>query len=118
RLMRMDSTRLAASDGFYDRAIVFFLLHEQPRHDRERTLSEVLRVVRPGGRIVIVDYARPRRWHPLRYLWTPLLARLEPLALDLWRYEIARWLAKGRMAGDLRKDLFFGGLYQKVVITR
>ncbi len=118
RLLRMDSTRLAVSDGFYDRAIVFFLLHEQPRHDRERTLSEVLRVVRPGGEVVIVDYARPRPWHPLRYLWRPLLACLEPFALDLWRHEIASWLRNGHKACDLRKESFFGGLYQKVVITR
>lgn len=118
RLLRMDSTQLAIHDAFYDRAIVFFLLHEQPRHDRERTLSEVLRVVRPGGKIVIVDYALPRRWHPLRYLWRPLLARLEPFALDLWRREIASWLPKGRTACNLRKESFFGSLYQKVVITR
>jgi hypothetical protein len=75
-------------------------------------------VVRPGGKIVIVDYALPRRWHPLRYLWRPLLAGLEPFALDLWRHEIASWLPKGRTVCDLRKELFFGGLYQKVVITR
>jgi len=118
RLLRMDSTQLAASDGSYDRAIVFFLLHEQPRHDRERTLCEVLRVVRPGGKIVIVDYALPRRWHPLRYLWRPLLACLEPFALDLWRREIASWLPKGCTVGELRKESFFGGLYQKVVITQ
>src|SRR6185437_10718659 len=30
RLLRMVSTRLGASDGFYDQALVFFLLHEQP----------------------------------------------------------------------------------------
>src|SRR5215831_1068968 len=118
RLHRMDSTRLGAPDGFYDRAVVFFLLHEQPRHDRERTLSEVLRVVRPGGKIVIVDYALPRHWHPLRYLWRPLLACLEPFALDLWRREIASWLPKGCTVGELRKESFFGGLYQKVVITQ
>jgi hypothetical protein len=75
-------------------------------------------VVRPGGKIVIIDYAEPRRWHPLRYLWRPLLAGLEPFALDLWRHEIARWLPKRRQACDLRRASFFGGLYQKVVITR
>jgi ubiquinone/menaquinone biosynthesis C-methylase UbiE len=118
RLLRMNSTRLDVPDAAYDRALVFFLLHEQPGQDRERTLSEVLRVVRPGGTIVIVDYAMPRWWHPLRYLWRPLLARLEPFALDLWRREIAHWLPAGRAVGALRKQSFFGGLYQKVVATR
>ena len=118
RLLRMDSTHLAAPDGRYDRALVFFLLHEQPSHDRERTLNEVLRVVRPGGTIVIVDYAMPRWWHPLRYLWRPLLAALEPFALDLWRREVADLLGGARAIRHLRKHSYFGGLYQKVVATR
>jgi ubiquinone/menaquinone biosynthesis C-methylase UbiE len=116
RRLRRDSTRLGMPEGQYDRALVFFLLHEQPAHDRRRTLSEVLRVVKPGGAVVIVDYARPRWWHPLRYLWRPLLARLEPFALDLWRQEIAEWLPHGPRR--LRKYSFFGGLYQTVLITR
>ena len=118
RLLRMDSTDLAMPDGRYDQALVFFLLHEQPSRERERTLAEVLRVVRPGGTIVIVDYARPRWWHPLRYLWRPLLARLEPFALDLWRREIAEWLPAACLLRDLRRRSYFGGLYQKVVATR
>jgi SAM-dependent methyltransferase len=80
-------------------------------------MREVLRVVKPGGKIVIVDYARPRWWHPLRYLWRPVLAKLEPFALDLWREEMADWLPP-EAAVRSRKRLFFGGLYQKVVITR
>jgi ubiquinone/menaquinone biosynthesis C-methylase UbiE len=117
RLLRMDSTSLTSPDASYDRALVFFLLHEQPRHVRERTLSELVRVVKPGGKIVVVDYALPRSWHPLRYIWRPLLARLEPFALDLWRDEISKWLPRTDSV-RLRKSTFFGGLYQKVVITR
>jgi ubiquinone/menaquinone biosynthesis C-methylase UbiE len=117
RLLKMDSADLDIPDASYDRALLFFLLHEQPRHYRERTLSEVFRVVKPEGKIVIVDYALPRWWHPLRYLWRPLLAALEPFALDLWRHEIAHWLPAGEPAG-WRKQSFFGGLYQKVVIRR
>ena len=72
-------------------------------------------MVRPGGEIVIVNYALPRWWHPLRYLWRPLLATLEPFALDLWRHEIAHWLPA---VVGWRKQSFFGELYQKVVIRR
>jgi ubiquinone/menaquinone biosynthesis C-methylase UbiE len=117
RLLARDSADLGLPDASYDRALLFFLLHEQPGSYRERTLREVFRVVRPGGKIVIVDYALPRWWHPLRYLWQPLLAALEPFALDLWRHEIAHWLPASARAG-LRKQSFFGGLYQKVVIQR
>jgi ubiquinone/menaquinone biosynthesis C-methylase UbiE len=117
RLLAMDSADLGIPDASYDRALLFFLLHEQPALHRQRTLSEVFRVVRPGGKIVIVDYARPRWWHPLRYLWQPLLAALEPFALDLWRHEIAHWLP-ATMRVVSRKQSFFGGLYQKIVINR
>jgi ubiquinone/menaquinone biosynthesis C-methylase UbiE len=116
-LFAMDSTNLDLPDASYDRAVVFFLLHEQPAHYRVRTLSEVLRVVKPGGKILIMDYAMPCRWHPLRYLWRPLLAKLEPFALDLWRQEIAEWLPAPWQSRRMHKELFFGGLYQKVVVT-
>jgi len=75
----------------------------------------VLRVVKPGGKIIIVDYARPRWWHPLRYLLPIALATLEPFALDLWREEIASWLPG---ASSVHKRPFFGGLYQLVVSRR
>ena len=117
RLLAMDSTNLKLPDASYDRVLLFFLLHEQPSHYRKRTLSEAFRVVRPGGEIVIVDYALPRWWHPLRYLWRPLLAALEPFALDLWRHEISDWLPAAARAGG-RKQSFFGGPYQKIVIER
>jgi ubiquinone/menaquinone biosynthesis C-methylase UbiE len=116
RLLRMDSNNLNLPNASCDRALAFFLLHEQPQEYRERTLSELLRVVKPGGKIIVVDYALPRWWHPLRYIWRPLLARLEPFALDLWREEISNWLPR-TARGRLRRATFFGGLYQKVVIT-
>jgi ubiquinone/menaquinone biosynthesis C-methylase UbiE len=116
-LFAMDSTNLYLPDASYDRAVVFFLLHEQPALYRMRTLSEVLRVVKPGGKILIMDYAMPHWWHPLRYLWRPLLAKLEPFALDLWRQQIADWLPAAGQNRRMHKELFFGGLYQKVVVT-
>jgi hypothetical protein len=81
-------------------------------------MSEVIRVVKPGGKILIVDYAMPRWWNPLRYIWRPVLAKLEPFALDLWRQEIADWLPAAWATQRLHKESFFGGLYQKVVVTR
>ena len=117
RLLNMDAQELKLPDASYDRVLVFFLLHEQPRAWRERTLREALRVVKPGGKVVIVDYARPRWWHPLRYLFPALLAVLEPFALDLWREEVTGWLSDCR-ATVVHKRRFFGGLYQLVVSRR
>ena len=113
----MDAMDLRLPDASYDQVLVFFLLHEQPREWRERTLREVYRVVKPGGKVVIVDYARPFWWHPLRYLFPPFLAALEPFALDLWREEVAGRLSE-LCAIIVHQRRFFGGLYQLVVSRR
>ncbi|MBM3556141.1 MAG: class I SAM-dependent methyltransferase [Alphaproteobacteria bacterium] len=54
-----NSAALNATDASYDRSLCFFLLHEQPEEVRRATLREALRVTRPGGRIVLLDYHRP-----------------------------------------------------------
>ena len=60
RRLLMDSAALDLLDASVDRAVMFLLLHEQPEAWRRATLAEAFRVVRPGGRIVIIDYARPK----------------------------------------------------------
>jgi ubiquinone/menaquinone biosynthesis C-methylase UbiE len=117
RLLRMDSAQLRLPGATYDQALLFFLLHEQPPDVRLRTLQQVLRVVKPGGKIVIVDYASPCWWNPLRYLWRPLLAILEPFALDLWREDVSAWIPECNVKRISRRS-FFGGLYQIMVVTR
>jgi len=118
RLHRQDSGRLNFSAASFDAVVLFFLLHEQPEAARRATLAEALRVVRPGGKVVIVDYHGPRRSNPLRYLMAPVLKWLEPFATDLWRNEIATYLPGEGASFALDKETFFGGLYQKVVLTR
>jgi ubiquinone/menaquinone biosynthesis C-methylase UbiE len=116
-LHHQDSVNLAFADRSYDRVVVFFLLHEQPEQARARTVAEALRVTRRGGRIIFVDYHRPARANPLRYVMRPILGTLEPYALDLWRTEIAAWLPAGAEPAAVDKQVYFGGLYQKVVVT-
>jgi SAM-dependent methyltransferase len=116
--MVMDSADLDLPDGRYDRAVLFLLLHEQPDDWRRRTLAEAWRVVRPGGRIVIVEYARPKWWSPFRYLMPPALALLEPFALDIWRADLRSFLRPSANIQSLRRETVFGGLYQAVVIER
>jgi ubiquinone/menaquinone biosynthesis C-methylase UbiE len=116
-LFQRDSSALGFEDGSYDQSLVFFLLHEQPEAVRRGTLEEVVRVTRPGGKIVIVDYHRPSPWHLLAHAFKPVLRRLEPYALDLWGHEIESWLPRAATAGKLLKTTYFGGLYQILVIT-
>jgi ubiquinone/menaquinone biosynthesis C-methylase UbiE len=113
-----DSGDLAFTDAAYDYVVLFFLLHEMPEAVRARTVAEALRVVKPGGKVIFVDYHRPHWMNPFRYLMMPILTWLEPFAMDLWRREIAEWIPTSVKPAALDKRTFFGGLYQKVVITR
>lgn len=116
-LYQRDSTALGFADASYDQAIIFFLLHEQPPLVRKQTIAEALRVVKPGGTLVIADYHRPAHLHPLRYLLRPVLRTLEPYALDLWDCDIGEWLPNVARLSEIKKQTFYGGLYQKLTIT-
>jgi ubiquinone/menaquinone biosynthesis C-methylase UbiE len=113
-----DSTNLQFADGSRDSVVVFFLLHEQPAEVRRKTVAEALRVTRPGGKLVFVDYHKPKSWSLFRYLMVPILTILEPFAMDVWRTEIADWLPSDIPVSKIEKQTYFGGLYQKVVVTR
>lgn len=117
-LHRQDASSLLFPDASFDSTLLFFLLHEQPEAVRRATLAEALRVTRPGGRVVIVDYHRPGASNPFRYVMKGVLKLLEPFALDLWQHEIAAYLPASAGIAGLDKTTSFGGLYQKVVISR
>ena len=117
-LLQRDSSSLAMADASFDQVLLFFLLHEQPEQVRRATLAEAMRVVRPGGKIVIVDYHRPARLHPMRPLLRAIFRRLEPYAFDLWCHEIEHFLPDALTPASMHKETFFGGLYQKLVLIR
>lgn len=105
-------------DGSRDAVVVFFLLHEQPEEVRRKTVAQALRITKPGGKLIFVDYHKPSAWSPFRYLMLPILTWLEPFAMDLWRHDITRWLPGDVTPAQVDKKTYFGGLYQKVVVTR
>lgn len=116
-LHHQDSTHLRFADASYDCVVLFFLLHEQPEGVRTQTIAQALRVVKPGGKVIFVDYHRPSLLNPFRYVMTAILKTLEPFAMDLWRKDIVAWLPDWARAATVKKQTFFGGLYQKVVVT-
>lgn len=115
-LHQEDSRSLSFEDGSFDRTLLFFLLHEQPEEVRRATLAEALRVTRPGGKVVIIDYHGPESGHPLRLVMKMILATLEPFALDLWKREIREMLPQDAAIATYEKVTSFRGLYQKIVI--
>lgn len=112
-LHQQDAAALSFAPAQFDSALLFFLLHEQPDAVRRATLAEAWRVLKPGGRLVVVDYHRPKAWHPAHWPMKALLASLEPFALDLWRDEIAAFFPTAMAQPQLiQTQDYFGGLYQ------
>jgi phosphatidylethanolamine/phosphatidyl-N-methylethanolamine N-methyltransferase len=67
-LLEMDAAHLRFADASFDSALAMFVITVVP--DPDRVLSEMIRVVRPGGRLVLVNHfsvdrglrARIERW--------------------------------------------------------
>ena len=51
-----DATATGFDNGRFDAAIISFALHEKERSIRERLLTEAHRILKPAGRLLIVDY--------------------------------------------------------------
>lgn len=60
KFKRADATALPFRDASFDLSSISFALHEMPKSIRERTVAEMARVTKPGGTIIVVDYATPR----------------------------------------------------------
>lgn len=114
---QMDSSSLEFSSETFDQALLFFLLHEQPRQVRECTLSEAVRCLKPGGTLLIVDYSKLFWWNPYRYFWKPILKFLEPFAGDLLDNGIGKWLPTEGIVVEEQKT-FFGGLFEVMRIRK
>jgi len=100
-----------------DTVCCYFLMHELPDDYKQGVAAVLLNSVRPGGKVVFVDYHKPHWAHPLRIVTSLIFDTLEPYAKGLWRREIAAF-AENDPRFSWRKETYFGGLYQKVVATR
>jgi demethylmenaquinone methyltransferase/2-methoxy-6-polyprenyl-1,4-benzoquinol methylase len=58
RLVRGDATRIPLADGSFDAATIGFGIRNVA--DPESALAEIARVLRPGGRLAILEFGQPR----------------------------------------------------------
>jgi demethylmenaquinone methyltransferase/2-methoxy-6-polyprenyl-1,4-benzoquinol methylase len=70
-----DAMRLPFADGSFDAVTISFGLRNV--HDPEAALREMLRVTRPGGRLVVCEFSHPT-WGPFRQVYTEYLMRALP----------------------------------------
>lgn len=70
-----DATRLPFADGVFDAVTISFALRNV--HDTDAALREMLRVTKPGGRVVICEFSSPT-FKPFRTVYTEYLMRALP----------------------------------------
>jgi demethylmenaquinone methyltransferase/2-methoxy-6-polyprenyl-1,4-benzoquinol methylase len=70
-----DGTRLPFADASFDAVTISFGLRNVV--DTDAALAELLRVTRPGGRLVVCEFSRPV-WAPWRTVYTEYLMRALP----------------------------------------
>ncbi len=70
-----DATRLPFADDSFDAVTISFALRNV--HDSDAGLREMLRVAKPGGRLVICEFSHPT-YRPFRTVYTEYLMRALP----------------------------------------
>jgi demethylmenaquinone methyltransferase/2-methoxy-6-polyprenyl-1,4-benzoquinol methylase len=126
RFQQADTLRLPYKDGSFDASTVAFGIRNVV--DTERGISEMTRVLRPGGRVVILEFTLPAnallRKGYLAYFGNVLptigrmIARSE---IDAYKYlpdSVARWPRPDELKAmmervglrEVRYDLVFGGV--------
>ena len=119
RLARMHAEALQFENGAFDTVLLFLLLHEMPPRARREALREAVRVVKPGGRLVIAEYGENKGRHLFHRFWPMrrILTWAEPFLGGFWSENLSHTLAEcGAMVGrkvalEEQVDVF-GGFYR------
>jgi ubiquinone/menaquinone biosynthesis C-methylase UbiE len=101
--------------GTPDLVCSFFLLHEVPDNWKRAIVDNMLSQVPEGGEALFVDYHRPARWQPVRYILKVVNRLLEPFAEALWNHEISHFASEPERF-TWEKRTIFGGVYQIVSV--
>lgn len=101
----------------YDVVIGYFVLHELPDPRKRATLNRAFTALKPDGKMIFIDYAKPKKFHPLKYPVKMFNRLYEPFAESLWHNEIQDFAPKTDGLVWDRKT-FFGNLYQCVIARK
>jgi ubiquinone/menaquinone biosynthesis C-methylase UbiE len=120
QLARMNTEHLAYRNDAFDQVIVFFLFHEMPARVRINTYHEIARVVRPGGSVLVTEFAATPNRHWLYrlppYRW--LSGYFEPFLADFCRENLAEKLGDALkhhgkvLGGEPAIEHCFDGFYR------
>ncbi|MDX9980647.1 MAG: methyltransferase domain-containing protein [Lentisphaeria bacterium] len=69
---------LPYANGSFDRVVSTFFFHHVNKSLKERCLAEMHRVLRPGGRVLVVDVDAPTHWFGSFCAWSGYLLFRQP----------------------------------------
>jgi len=118
----MNAEQLGLQNNSFMTVVIFFLMHEMPEQARHNTLAETLRILAPGGRLVVTEYGEEPRSHWIYRFWPlrKLLLKYEPFLNGFWCEDLTALLtAQAKLSGKTIKKLeehkIFGGFYRVLV---
>lgn len=84
------ATELPFPDGHFDKVLSTLFFHHLPTDQKQRTLAEIVRVLKPGGELHVVDFGRPA---------DPLMAGLFLIVRTFDGFAVTRANARGELPG-------------------
>lgn len=115
QFIRGDARSIPMKDEAVDCTVSFFLFHELPTQYKREVLLESLRVVRPGGRSLFVEFHKPDSLL-LRLLGNTIFGLFEPYAKEMWYWDPLDELDQQHVTTT--RTLHFGGYFQVVCIEK
>ncbi|MCH8347357.1 MAG: class I SAM-dependent methyltransferase [Proteobacteria bacterium] len=114
-----DAAKMRFDDNSFDSVVVFFLLHELPYQVKRKALQEAMRVVRPGGKVILAEFHKPTSWI-MRLISRAYFSFFEPFALDMWgRFNPSALITSDeKNSWTIEQESFFHDNFQVVSATK
>jgi ubiquinone/menaquinone biosynthesis C-methylase UbiE len=117
RYISDDATAMRQPDASVDVNVLFFLLHELPHPLKAQALNEACRVLKPGGKLFIGEFHRPRV-AILRALSWLYFKVFEPYGLALWDKEDPVKYLQSIGEWTVVRNTYFFSNFQMITATK
>lgn len=101
----------------YDVVIGWFTLHELPDDRKKAVLKRACNALKPDGKMIFIDYSKPKKFHPFGWFVKMFNRLFEPFAESLWYNEIESFAPA---VDNLiwAKKTYCGDMYQCVIAQK
>lgn len=102
--MQGDATSVPFEDAHFDFASTGYALHEINESLRLKFFNEMLRVVKPGGAIILVDFSIPEKFGILPFIYHAIYYMFEKIAGGSHYRNYLEWMKNGGLEGFLDRN--------------